>query len=292
MPDYSADERLMQLVEAALVRPEGKREAWLQQECSGETELIAEVLERAAWEDRMGVFLHDPVLRRTAPRREELFAKGSMVAGRYRIVREVGRGRASVVMEAFDTETEARVAIKNFSGPGNAGGPTGHGVVRRFELAEVETDQGPVAFCAMELLEGPTLAERLHEEGGIPVAEARAIGVCLRQALRQARREGYSPAALSARGVILTSRGPVLTEEWVSTGPAPQAEAADIAALGTIFRRMASGEAEWDHIVGRCLGTGPAGRYRSLDALEKELQGRGGIGHDLMKRFLPGWRAR
>lgn len=53
MSGYS-DERLMELVEAVALLPPEQRGAWLAAECPGDTELIADVLDRAEGEDRMG----------------------------------------------------------------------------------------------------------------------------------------------------------------------------------------------------------------------------------------------
>jgi len=51
------DQRVMQIVEAALRKPATEREAYLRSACADDEELRREVAEALSWEERMGGFL-------------------------------------------------------------------------------------------------------------------------------------------------------------------------------------------------------------------------------------------
>ena len=102
------DELLMSLVEAALARPPDEREALLRSRCAS-AELYADVRERVDWEERMGGFLCESVI---PPEPSNAFAPGELIANRFRIIRELGRGGMGVVCGAEDEKLNRRVAIK------------------------------------------------------------------------------------------------------------------------------------------------------------------------------------
>ena len=60
------DEFLMTVVESALARPKADREKYLKLACSGNVALYNQAKERVEWEDRMGGFLEEPLIRRTS----------------------------------------------------------------------------------------------------------------------------------------------------------------------------------------------------------------------------------
>ena len=111
---------------------------------------------------------------------------GDLLAGKYRIEGELGRGGMGVVYAAVNIDTEKRVALKWLSpepGDGNnlarfrrearAAGRIHHpNVVTIFDIGE---ENGSI-FLVMELLRGRSLAEML-EDGPMPIREA--IGLLL-----------------------------------------------------------------------------------------------------------------
>ncbi len=115
---------------------------------------------------------------------DELPGPGATLAGKYELVRPLGRGGMGVVMEARDLRLGRRVAIKMIS-PGVWQTPE---LVARFErearaaarlqsphavrLLDVDVAKPAVPFMVMEYLEGRALDAELRERGPLPVAEA------------------------------------------------------------------------------------------------------------------------
>src|SRR5262245_54588963 len=105
------DDLVMTLVEGALSRPESERKAYLESACTGDPDLLTQVWNYVEWEQRMGGFLLDPIIRATGEP-EHPFETGQLVEGRFRIVREVARGGMGIVFEAMDEKLNQRIAIK------------------------------------------------------------------------------------------------------------------------------------------------------------------------------------
>src|SRR4051794_14592114 len=109
MQDQSrADELLMTLVEQALTRPEDQREVYLQGACAGDSELFSQAWQYVQWESRMSRFLLDPLYPLTEPDQmfEPLFESGQLLAGRFRIMREVAQGGMGIVWQAMDEKLD------------------------------------------------------------------------------------------------------------------------------------------------------------------------------------------
>ena len=117
--------------------------------------------------------------------RETRFLEGELVAGRYRIVRFLGRGGQGEVYEAEDGNfvKGLRVALKTISIEASAAA----GAKERFEkevllarqvahpnvcptydLSYSEDSQGLTCFLTMKLLLGETLSARLKRGGALP----------------------------------------------------------------------------------------------------------------------------
>lgn len=107
---------------------------------------------------------------------------GTLLAGRYRLVRPIDRGGMGQVWAGVDTVLQRDVAVKvvqvgrddpvaagRFRTEAQATAALSHpNVVTIFDLGV----DGPMAFLVMELLPGPTLATLVTDLGPLPVFEA------------------------------------------------------------------------------------------------------------------------
>src|SRR5581483_11428814 len=116
-----------------------------------------------------------------------LLPVGTILAGKYKIVRVLGRGGMGVVYEAWHQRLHQRVAIKmllpDFT--------TDADLVGRFErealaaaklesprvakVLDVDTTSDGLPYMVIEFLEGHDLEAELHDRGQLPIAEAVAI---------------------------------------------------------------------------------------------------------------------
>jgi serine/threonine-protein kinase len=120
---------------------------------------------------------------------------GDSIAGKYRLLRPLGKGSMGEVWAAVHTEMRREVALKLIYGDNpdlavrlkreaQACGRLEHpNVVRIYDIGE--TDDGD-PFLIMQLLTGETLADRLARRRRLPPAEALGIALDIARALRAA----------------------------------------------------------------------------------------------------------
>ena len=142
---------------------------------------------------------------------------GTVVASRYRIVRELGRGGMGAVFEAFDVNLERVVAIK-FLDPELTKSDES---IQRFQLEAIaagrighenicdvrdrgETDEG-MPFIVMEMLDGEELAELECRLGRLPPGRAVEIVLQVLAALEAAHDKGIVHRDLKPENIFLTS---------------------------------------------------------------------------------------
>ncbi|HVP60938.1 MAG TPA: serine/threonine-protein kinase, partial [Myxococcaceae bacterium] len=142
---------------------------------------------------------------------------GTLLEGRFRIVRMLGRGGMGEVYEAVDLALGARVALKTVRLEQAANERALHrfrreillarkiahpNVCKVFELHVGGPGEPPV-FLSMELLEGETLADRLRREGRLDEDVARGLVLQVASALGAAHAEGVVHRDLKASNVML-----------------------------------------------------------------------------------------
>src|SRR5919106_6770322 len=116
--------------------------------------------------------------------------------GHYQILRLLGQGGMALVYDAYDSKHDRRVALKVLRPEWQreseavarflyearaAGGVSGPHIATIYDSGEQ-----PVPFIAMELLDGPTLAEFLRRHGRLPAPEAVRLVRGLAEALAYA----------------------------------------------------------------------------------------------------------
>lgn len=170
--------------------------------------------------------------------------EGCLVAGKYRIVEEIGRGGMGIVYKAEDTQLKRTVALK-FLPPDSAADPvskerftqearTASGlnhpnVCTIFEVGEAEA--GP--YIAMEYVEGRSL-DALIPADGLPAGDVLRYAGQIVEGLRHAHGRGVIHRDLKASNVAITSEGRIKILDF---GLAKRFEAGE---LGQVTRSLAS----------------------------------------------------
>ncbi|MEU7647732.1 serine/threonine-protein kinase [Streptomyces huasconensis] len=164
---------------------------------------------------------------------EQTGEAGRLLAGRYRVVAQLGRGGMGVVWRAVDEVLHREVAVKelrtytDMAGPeladlrlrmqreARAAARVRHpGVVAVHDVAEV--DGRPL--IVMELVDGPSLDDVLRERGTLDPREAAAIGAKVMEALAAAHRVGVLHRDVKPGNILLESGGRVvLTDFGIAT---------------------------------------------------------------------------
>jgi tetratricopeptide (TPR) repeat protein len=149
---------------------------------------------------------------------DRLLRPGAVI-GRFRLLREIGRGGFGVVYEAEDQELNRRIAFKAIRPGTAASGDRPEWLHREAEAVarlnhpSVVTlhdvglcDSGP--YLILELLKGEPLQARLAR-GPLPAPEALRIALAVAQGLAHAHREGVVHCDLTPGNVFLTEDGGV-----------------------------------------------------------------------------------
>ncbi len=145
--------------------------------------------------------------------RGDAAADPSIVAGSYRLVRELGRGTRGVVHEAESTWTGRRVALQRLHVV-----PSREEVTRFFSTAraaarlvhphlvqvlDLGSDERGAPYAVLELLKGETLETHLTRRGALPLGEALRLIEPIADALALAHDEGVVHGNLSPRCIRL-----------------------------------------------------------------------------------------
>jgi serine/threonine-protein kinase len=161
----------------------------------------------------------DAAYGRVAPRIPVDRLAGDIVAKRYRLDRELGRGGMGVVWAATHTITQSRVAIKFLKGHGDLRGDLRRrfllegraaceidhpNIVRVLDVFELE-DETPV--MVMELLDGETLRDTLEREQRLSLTQATSILIPVVSAVGAGHARGIVHRDLKPENIFL-ARGP------------------------------------------------------------------------------------
>ena len=229
-----------QVHEAALERDPSSRQAFLAVACAEDEELRREVDSLLAHE-ATPVLVDSPVLEVMGGLLDvdARLPVGAHV-GHYRIDAFVGAGGMGEVYRARDTRLQRDVALKvlpdaladdpdfldRFRREAQVLASLNHPAIAAIYGFE---DLGRVRALVLELVEGPTLADRLHR-GSIPLDEALPIAAQIAEALEAAHQRGIIHRDLKPANVKVTEEGTVklldfgLAKPIVSPAVIPDAE--------------------------------------------------------------------
>ena len=198
---------------AVLACDERDRAAMLEAACAGDEELSREVEALLAQEPRVDRFLESRpwpdasasgqgVVGDDADLEPPPLDPAGLFAGRYRLLRRLGRGGMGVVYQASDERLQRFVALKFLVSPPSARAQDRSRFLREARAAAALDDphvctvyeageDGGRAYIAMAFIDGPTLRDRIAQ-GPLAIEEAVAI----------ARDVAAGLAAAHARGVV------------------------------------------------------------------------------------------
>ncbi|MEV4945647.1 protein kinase [Streptomyces sp. NPDC053755] len=151
------------------------------------------------------------------------------LAGRYRVVRRLGRGGMGVVWRAVDEVLGREVAVKELRAYNDASGPELADLrlrMRREARAAARvrhpgviavhdvTDHEGRPVIVMELVDGPSLDDVLNERGVVEPAEAARIGAAVLEALAAAHEAGVLHRDVKPGNVLLDRSGRVVLTDF------------------------------------------------------------------------------
>jgi serine/threonine-protein kinase len=274
--------QLEPLIDAALDVALEDRRAFLRDACAGDAALQADAELLLGFHDRRDTLFDGPVAERFGDLFDNRVASvPTVLAGKYRIERELGRGGMATVYLAWDLRHERHVAVKVLHP--HIAAALG---IERF-LTEIKTtarlqdphilalyDSGEAdgfVFYVMPYIEGGSLRRRLEHEKQLPLDEAIRIACEVASAITAAHREGVIHRDVKPENILLHN-GTALVADFgialaVSAATAPRLTApgshlgtpeymspeqatenspidarSDIYALGTVLYEMLAGE--------------------------------------------------
>jgi serine/threonine protein kinase/lipopolysaccharide biosynthesis regulator YciM len=210
-------QRLKELLEAALKLDGSRRADFLDRACQSDTELRAEIDGLlAAHAEATNVLPTDPA----SPSLDPTYPDGSVLAGRFRIDRFLGRGGMGEVYAAWDPVVQQNVAVKTLlpriandaesigrlrQEIQSARRVTHPNVCRVFDLVRISQPGGDGFLLTMELIQGETLTSHLQRTGPLPLGEALALAKQISLGLDASHQAGVIHRDLKAANIILES---------------------------------------------------------------------------------------
>ncbi|MDS1270576.1 protein kinase [Lipingzhangella sp. LS1_29] len=161
------------------------------------------------------------------------YASGAVIANRYELMRELGRGGMGVVWHARDRSLSRDVAIKQVRLPDHLSAvehEEAHARIRREAQTAAQMphpgvitihdilDHGASPWIVMELVAGRTLQEHLDTTGPLPPARVRALAGTLLEALHTAHQAGVVHRDVKPANILVTDDGrAILTDFGIAT---------------------------------------------------------------------------
>ncbi len=206
-------QRAKAVFDAALQRPSGERASFVAETCP-EQDLREHVEQLLLNHDQAGSFLSKPIMEIPTPER---FAAGSIIAGRFKIVRVLGKGGMGEVFEAEDLKmfrrqvalkfltqelSRDRQALERFEREARAASGLDHpNICTVYEIGE---DQHR-PFIAMQCLEGQPLQEYMQGKA-LKIAQLLDLAIQICEALDAAHSKGIIHRDIKPANIFVTTR--------------------------------------------------------------------------------------
>lgn len=234
MTDADRWERIFELFESALERPPAERAAWLAGGTRNDPSLRAEVEAMLSAHEREEGILERPV-RSGAKGPEIAETLAAALGGRFRIVRELGRGGMAIVFLAWERKHDRPVVLKVLR-PEVAVRYGAERFEREVRLAARLShphivgliDSGEAAgllYYVMPHVEGETLRELLAREGPLPLDAALPLLRDVAGALAHAHDAGVVHRDLKPDNVLVAGRHAYLMDFGVAKSASDAGEA-------------------------------------------------------------------
>ena len=225
-------QQLESLVDALLDTPPERRAALLAEVSGGDPDRRAELERLVAECERAYPLLDRPAIERfgdlaAAP----LLRESQVVAGRYRVIRELARGGMASVYLARDLKHDRDVAVKVVRGE-LAAALGGGRFLREIRIAAHlrhphivplydSGDADGLLYYVMPYESGHSLRGRLRKDGPLPIDDAVAILRDVCDALAHAHENGVVHRDIKPDNVLLTGRHALVTDFGVAKALAP-----------------------------------------------------------------------
>ena len=223
-------ERLFALFDEALALPQGEREAWLDRVCAGDPALRGELQAMLAAHERPGGLLDRPL----TPPGLLLARLREVLAERYDIEREIGRGGMATVFVAHERKHGRAVVLKVLN-PEVAAAYGAERFLREVQLAAQlahphilglldSGEAGGLLYYVMPHLSGETLRARRSREGLLDLREAIGLLGDIAQALAHAHSAGVVHRDLKPENVLCVGAHAYLMDFGIARVVTPGAE--------------------------------------------------------------------
>ena len=173
-------------------------------------------------------------------------SSGKTIAGKYKIIEEIGRGGMGVVYKAEDTRLDRIVALKFLSSELTQDEEAKQRFVQEAKAAaalnhpnisiihEIDEHQGQT-FIAMEYIQGQSLKQKL-EEGPLAIEEAKDIALQVAEGLMEAHEKGIIHRDIKPANIMLTEKCQAKITDF---GLAKLSGGADLTKASTIMGTVA-----------------------------------------------------